>query len=486
MNQKGTLHRPFGIRDKIGYLFGDFGNDFTFILSSGFLLKFYTDVMGISAAIVGTVIMLARFVDGFTDVTMGRICDRGRVTKNGKFKPWLLRMSAPVALASFLIYQSAFAGYDTWFKIMWLVITYILWGSVFYTSINIPYGSMASAISREPDDRQSLSTFRTLGSTLAGVIVGAGIPLFAYVEDGGNTVMIGERFTLIAGIFSILAIICYLICYALVTERVTPPVIQGEKYSIAKMLKNALKNRALVSIIIASVVMLLAQLTLQSMSNYIFPNYYNNAAAQSASTIAMLVGMLIAAIIARPLAKRIGKAELSVTSNLVAAGISLLLFIIRPKSVWVYVGLNFFAWLGLGVFSMVSWALITDVIDYSEIKNGVREDGSIYAMYSFARKLGQAASAGLTGLLLSLIGYSQATAFDNTVLNGIFNISTLLPFIGFTLLALILWFWYPLHKTQVDSNVAELKKLHQKALDTDFPPDITFSESERNNEKDAP
>ena len=486
MNQKNVSVRPFGIRDKIGYLFGDFGNDFTFILSSGFLLKFYTDVMGISAAVVGVVIMLARFVDGFTDVTMGRICDRGRVTKNGKFKPWILRMCVPVALASFLIYQSSFAGYDMWFKIVWLVVTYILWGSVFYTSINIPYGSMASAISREPDDRQSLSTFRTMGSTLAGVIVGAGIPLFAYSSEGGNTVMIGKRFTLIAGIFSILAIICYLICYFLVTERVTPPVIKSEKHSIGMMLKNAFKNRALVSIIVASVVMLLAQLTLQSMSNYIYPNYYNNATAQSVSTFAMLGGMLLAAIVARPLAKRVGKAEVSVASNLLAALVSLLLFFVRPGNVWVYVALNFFAWIGLGIFSMVSWALITDVIDYSEIKNGVREDGSIYAMYSFARKLGQAASAGLTGLLLSLVGYTQETAFDAGVLRGIYNISTILPFIGFTLLALILWFWYPLHKKQVNENVERLKELHSASVDTKLPPDITLSESERNNNKDIP
>ena len=143
---------PFGIKDKLGYLFGDFGNDFTFILSSGFLLKFYTDVMGISAAIVGIAMMTARFIDGFTDIAMGRICDKGRVTRAGKFKPWILRMSAPVAIASFLIYQSAFSDSAMWFKVLWLFATYILWGSIFYTSINIPYGSMASAISREPED----------------------------------------------------------------------------------------------------------------------------------------------------------------------------------------------------------------------------------------------------------------------------------------------------------------------------------------------
>ena len=166
MENEKTEYRKFGWRDKLGYLFGDFGNDFTFILSSSFLLKFYTDVMGVSAAVVGVVMMVARFVDAFTDVAMGRICDRAKRTAAGKFKPWILRMCGPVAIASFLIYQSSFAGMPMWFKIGWLFVTYILWGSIFYTSINIPYGSMASAISAEPGDRQSLSTYRSIGTLL--------------------------------------------------------------------------------------------------------------------------------------------------------------------------------------------------------------------------------------------------------------------------------------------------------------------------------
>ncbi|MBE6645773.1 MAG: MFS transporter [Ruminococcaceae bacterium] len=460
MIQNSRTHAPFGIKDKLGYLFGDFGNDFTFILSSSFLLKFYTDVMGVSAFVVGIAMMVARFVDGFTDIAMGRICDKGKVTHAGKFKPWILRMSAPVAIASFLIYQSSLADASMTFKIIWLFVTYILWGSIFYTSINIPYGSMASAISREPGDRQSLSTFRSMGSTLAGVIIGVGVPLFTYNTVNGQTVMNGSKFTLIAGVFSILAIICYFLCYFLVTERVTPDMSHREHHGLAKMLKNAIKNRALISIIIASVLMLMAQLTMQSMANYVYPNYYNNAKAQSFSTFAMLGGMLLAAAFAKPLARRFGKAEISVASNLLAAAISLLLFFIRPANVWVYIGINFISWLGLGIFTMVSWALITDVIDYSEIKNGIREDGSIYAMYSFARKLGQAASAGVSGILLSLIGYSQETAFDKGVLDGIFNISTLVPAIGFGALALVLWFWYPLHKKQVEENVRLLREKH--------------------------
>lgn len=423
MNRSATV-RPFGIRDKVGYLFGDFGNDFTFIFSTMMLMKFYTDVMGVSAGVVGLVMTIARIVDAFTDVTMGRICDRSRTTAHGKFKPWLLRMCGPVAIASFLIYQSGLAGLPMWAKIAYLFVTYILWGSVFYTAINIPYGSMASAVSEEPDDRQSLSTFRTMGGTLAGVVIGVGLPLIAYEKVDGVETLIGTRVTIAAGVFSVLAVIFYLLCYNLVTERVHIETPQRKQESVLQMLKSAVHNRALISIIAAS------------------------------------IAMLLAAALVKPLAKRFGKCEVSVVSNLFAVVINLLLFVIRPQNVWVYVGFQFLCWLGLGMFSMVSWALITDVIDYSELKSGRREDGTVYALYSFARKLGQAASAGLTGLLLELIGYSAATRTDPVVQEGLFNISVLVPALGFALLAAILWFWYPLHKKQVDANVLALKKKH--------------------------
>ena len=154
-------------------------------------------------------------------------------------------------------------------------------------------------------------------------------------------------------------------------------------------------------------------------------------------------------------------------SNLFAAAVCVLMFALRPENVWVYVGLQMLCWFGLGIFSMVSWALITDVIDYSELKNGIREDGSVYAMYSFARKLGQAVAAGMVGWLLTAIGYNTSAAQQGVVqtervLRGIYNISTLVPAVGFTLLALVLWFWYPLHKKQVDENVEALRKKHEQ------------------------
>ncbi len=467
--------RPFGARDKFGYLFGDFGNDFTFILSTSILMKFYTDVMGVSAAAVGTIMMLARFVDAITDVTMGRICDRSKTTKNGKFKPWILRMCIPVAIASFLMYAPGLAGdavnnLSAGVKTAYLVITYLLWGSFCYTGINIPYGSMASAVSSEPGDRQSLSTFRTMGGMFAGMFIGIGLPLIAYdtvtLADGTEQdVIVGSKVALAAAVFSVLAVGCYLLCYKLVTERVVIEAPADQKGpSVGQMIKSALTNRALISIIVASVFMLLSQLTMQNMMAYIYVDYYNAAQFQSLGSMVMLVGMIIAGAVAKPLVNKFGKAEISVVSSILGAILCVLIWVIKP-SVTVYMALTALYWFFLGVFSMVSWALITDVIDYSEIKNGVREDGSVYALYSFARKLGQALAAGMAGWLLSGIGYNenalaQGVAQSDAVKSGIFTIGNLVPALGLVLLAIVLWFWYPLHKKQVDANVAILKEKH--------------------------
>lgn len=450
--------RPFGFKDKIGYMFGDFGNDFTFILSSSFMLKFYTDVMGIHAGVVGVLMMAARFVDAFTDVAMGQIVDRSKPTKDGKFKPWLRRMCGPVAISSFLVFQSGFANMPYLFKVVWMIVTYILWGSIFYTSINIPYGSMASAISADAKDRASLSTWRSIGSTLAGLVIGVGTPLFAYETVNGNTILSGNRMTIIAGVFSVMAVICYMLCFKLATERVEVPQ-NNTKFNFGDLMKSLVTNRSLIGIITAAILLLLVMLTMQGMNAYLFPNFYGNVAAQS---VAALAGSLVMLVVRAPLATKLsakyGKKELAIGSCLFGAVVYLICWVLKPENPYTYVVFYMVANIGVGFFNMVIWAMITDVIDDAEVKNGVREDGTIYSVYSFARKIGQALSSGMIGALLSVIGYSAATAFNPEVVNGIFNMTCIIPAIGFVGIALVLMFLYPLSKNRVEANVLELKK----------------------------
>lgn len=455
--------KKFGIADKVGYMFGDFGNDFTFILSSMFLMKFYTDVMGVSSGLVGIMMMLARVVDAFTDVTMGQIVDRSKPTAKGKFAPWLRRMCGPVAVASFLMYASWFQNMPMGFKIFWMFFTYLLWGSVFYTSINIPYGSMASAISPEPEDRASLSTFRSMGSVLAQLVIGVALPLVVYYTDAnGNKALSGTKMMIASGLCSIGAVICYLLCYKLTTERVKVEQKTG-KFNFKELVQTLTKNKSLVGIVIAALLLLLSSLSLSTMTTYVYPNYFNNVTAQSLGGLVGTVIMLLCATFITKLAMKLGKKEISIIGCTMSAVVFFVAFVMQIKNAWVFVAIYTIGSMGMAFFNMVVWAMITDVIDDIEVRTGNRSDGTVYAIYSFARKLGQACSSGLAGLLLAIIGYTAATAYDPDVVHGIYNITCLAPAIGFALTALSLLFLYPLGKKKVEENVAILKEKREKA-----------------------
>ena len=461
-----TNVKPFGMADKIGYALGDFGNDFTFMLSSMFMMKFYTDVMGVAPAIVGFLMMAARFVDAVTDVTMGQIVDRSKPTRDGKFKPWIRRMCGPLGIAAFLIFQSGFAGMPMGFKIFWMFFTYLLWGSIFYTSVNIPYGSMASAVSSDPNDRAQLSTFRTIGATMASLVIGTGTPMIAYETVNGATVLVGSRMTIIAGVFAVCGIICHLLCFQLVTERVEVPQ-NTSKLDVGKMIKSIVSNRALLGIIAAAIMLLLGMLGMSGMAPYVFPVYYNSASAQSMSSLASnLCVLFICAPFAAKIAAKVGKKEMSVVSCLFGAAVWLVCLVVRPQNAMVFVAFYSVSYIGLGMFNTVIWAMITDVIDDAEVKNGVREDGTIYSVYSFARKLGQALSSGMIGGLMTMIGYTDAVAASPSsypeILGNIFNLSCIIPAIGLIAVALALLFIYPLTKNKVEVNVAELAKRRKK------------------------
>ena len=456
---KGNV-RPFGMADKIGYAFGDFGNDFTFMLSSMFMMKFYTDVMGVAPGIVGGLMMAARFVDAVTDVTMGQIVDRSRPTKDGKFKPWIRRMCGPLGIAGFLIFQSEFAGMSVGFKIFWMFLTYLLWGSIFYTSVNIPYGSMASAISPDPNPRAQLSTYSNIGATMASLVIGTGTPLLAYEAADGATVLSGSRMTVIAGVFAVCGIICHLLCIYLVEERVEIPQ-NTSRLDVGKMLRSIATNRSLLGIIAAAIMLLLGMLGMSGMAPYVFPVYYNSATAQSMSSlVSNLAVLFVCAPLAAKLAQKAGKKELSAVSCLLGAAVWLICLAIRPQSAMAFVGFYAVSYIGIGMFNTVIWAMITDVIDDAEVKNGIREDGTIYSVYSFARKLGQALSSGMIGGLMTMIGYSDAVAANPSaypeVLDNIFNLACIIPAIGLIAVALALIFIYPLTKKRVEANVAEL------------------------------
>lgn len=459
MSKSPVTLRPFGARDKVGYMLGNVANDFTFIFASLYLQVFYTDVLGINAGIVGTMFLISRIVDAFTDTAMGRICDKTKATKNGKFKPWLLRACGPVALASFLMYQTFAVNLSMTLRIVYMFVTYLLWGSVCYTAINIPYGSMASVMSNEPDHRAGLSTFRGVGSMIPQILVGVVVPMFLYTTlEDGTKIANASAFPVVALITSILAVVCYVACYFMCTERVK---VEEEAKSVS--FKDAIKalagNCALIGIALVFICYLGAQMLNQVINNYIFKDYFGNTMGLSVMNAAGFAPALILAPLAVPLTRKVGKKELGIIAAAMGTVAFGALFLMKTTNMWLYTVINIVGLLGFGLFNLIIWAFVSDVIDDQEVRTGKREDGTIYAVCSFSRKLGQAIASALGGWSLGWIGYVEGslTGQSEAVKNGIYNIATLVPTILYLIVGVCLIFIYPLSKKKVAENAAILK-----------------------------
>ena len=455
--------RPFGWRDKVGYMVGNIANDFTFIFASLYLTVFYTDVLGINAGLVGTMFLISRIIDAFTDTAMGRIADKTKATAAGKFRPWLLRACGPVALASFLMYQTSLADVSMTLRVIYMFVTYLLWGSICYTAINIPYGSMASLMSSEADHRASLSTFRGVGSLIPQVIVGVVMPTFLYTTLADGTKIVNAAgFPIVALVLSVLAAVCYIVCYFMCTERVT--VTEAAKsVSFKETLKALTSNRALIGITFVYICYLGAQMLNQTINNYIFKDYFSNTMGLTIMNAAGIAPALILAPLAVPLARKFGKKELGIfaaASGTIAFGA---LFIMKTSNMWAYTIINIVGLLGFGLFNLIIWAFISDVIDDQEVRTNVREDGTIYAVCSFARKIGQAIASALGGWSLAWIGYAEGSTVgqEPEVLKGIYNIATLVPTILYVIVGICLIFIYPLNKKKVQENTEILKERRQ-------------------------
>ena len=458
--------RPFGLKDKIGYMFGDFGNDFSFIFASSYLMVFYTKVLGIAGAVVGTLFLAARCVDAFTDVTMGRIVDRSKPARDGRFRPWIRRMSIPVAVASTIMYLYFVRDWSYTARIIYICVTYLIWGSFCYTAINIPYGSMASVISSDAGERASLSTFRSIGASLAGMVIGILVPLIVYETDAqGNQIVNPVSFTLTAAVFGVLSIICYFLCYKLCTERVRFEKKAESKTNTGQLLKSLLTNRPLLSVVGAALILLLATMLSQTMNTYLFLDYFRNAKALAAVNFISVGGMLLVAPFASTIARNIGKKEAGSVGVLVAAIVYIILYFLKVKTIPVFMIALFVGMIGLGFFNMITWAYITDVIDYQEVTTGAREDGTVYAVYSFARKVGQALAGGIGGFALTAIGYiSEAPAQTQEVADRVYTVATLFPGICYLLVFLIMQFGYPLNRREVEKNTNILKERRDSSV----------------------
>lgn len=463
--------RTFGWRDKLGYMCGDIATDSMFLFASSWFMIFYTKVMGISGVVVGTLFLLARVLDAFLDVSVGVVVDRSRDRKGGKFRTIMMMFAAPLAIMSFLMYQSFCIDSPMGVKIAYMAITYVVW-CFFYSCVNIPFGSLASTISPEADDRTSLSTMRSMGGTLAGLILGVVVPLVVYQKDAsGNQIIRGGShstvFAMVAGAISIVAFLCYVLCYLNVSERVHPDqnAVVNEARSPLHMIRNAFSSKSMLGIISGAVCLLVAQLFSNQLLTFVFTDYFGSAAFASISGFIGTLIMFLVVPFVKPLTRHFGRKTICSTASLTGAIAMFVLFVSHTHSGIVFLIGTVFMYLALMGFNLVVWAMITDVIDDIEVERGTREEATCFSCYSFARKIGQAIAGELAGLSLDWIGYQSGAAAvqSNATKQGLYNVATLVPALFFFLTFLCIASIYPLTRDRVIYNV-EVLRIKRKGL----------------------
>lgn len=442
---KETL-RPFGMRDKIGYALGDFGCNMSFAFINNYLMLFYVTCLNIKPAHFAIIIMLGKIFDAVNDPIIGGICDSLKPGRDGKFKPWIKWASIPLLLSSVLLFiYIPSAPYAL--KVTLCLLLYCVW-SVSYTSVNVPYGSMQSVITTVPKERSELSTFRSIGAMLAQIPVMILLPLLVYDENKNPR---GEYFIVFVAVMGIIGCISFVFLRKMVTERVAPTVNEKQKFNYVQTIKGFLKNKHMLGVTISSVSYLALMMTVTSSLQYTFMCYFKNTDLITVATVIAGMPVAFGIVAIKPLSKRFTKKQLCTYPFLLSALASGVAAFVKIQNPFIWMLLMGVAMLGASFYLVLTWALVADCIDFQEKTTGRREEGSIYATYSFFRKIAQGLGAALISLALDFTGYKSeldALSQGAGVADKIYFMTGILPCIGSLICFLSMHFLYKLDDSQ--------------------------------------
>ncbi len=434
---------PFGMKDKIGYALGDFGCNMSFAFINNYLMLFYVTCMGIQPKHFAIIIVLAKIFDAINDPIIGGLCDATKPGKDGKFKTWIKWASLPLLISSVLLFiYVPNAAYGV--KVAMCLGLYCIW-SISYTSVNVPYGSMQSVITDVPEERSSLSTFRSVGAMFAQVPIMVVLPLLVYDENDNPR---GNLFFVIVAVMGIIGFFAFILLRKMTTQRIEPQV-QDEKQSFNyfKTFASFFKNRHMLGVTISTVSYLALMMTVTSSMQYIFMCYFKNTKLISIATIIAGLPTVLGIIAVKPLSKKFTKKQLCTYPFLISAICSGIATFVRFENPYIWIILVGIAMFGSAFYLVLIWALVADCIDYQEMKTGRREESSIYATYSLFRKIAQGLGAAVISLSLGLTGYKAdlgSLEQASGVANNIYFMTGFLPFIGSLICLLSMHFLYKL------------------------------------------
>lgn len=457
------------LSEKIGYGLGDMSASMFWKLFGAYLMIFYTDVFGLSAAVVGTMFLITRVWDSVFDPIVGVVADRTD-TRWGKFRPYLLWLAIPFGGMAILTFYTPALG-DTG-KIVYAFITYSLMMMV-YSAINVPYASLLGVMSPNLQDRNVLSTFRMMfayiGSFVALLLF---MPLVGAFTGGDTSQEVQQYGWLMA--VAVIAVACSLLffgCFSLTKERVK--AVKCEKTPLMTDIRDLLGNRPWWILLGAGIASLVFNSIRDGATVYYF-KYFVDETSYGNVTVAgipfvlsglyLAVGQasnIIGVVLAAPIASKIGKRQTFMWAMIIATVLSVAFYYLDRNQLMLIFLLQVVISVCAGSVFPLLWSMYADCADYSELKTGNRATGLIFSSSSMSQKFGWAIGTAITGWLLAAFGFQANAVQNEETIQGIRMFLSLLPAVG-TALSVAFIFFYPLTERRMESITAELEILRNK------------------------
>ena len=460
-----------GLSEKIGYGLGDMSSSMFWKLFGAYLMLFYTDVFGISAAVVGTMFAVTRVWDSFFDPVVGAFADRTS-SRWGRFRPYLLFLAMPFGLIGVITFLTP--PFDATGKIVYAYITYALMMMV-YSAINVPYASLLGVMSPDPSHRNTLATYRMtfayLGSFIALLLFMPLVNAFGGGDVSGPTHLwfTAPQFGWFMAVVVIAAIcvVLFLACFALTKERVEP--IKHEKTSLKTDFRDLVHNKPWWILLGAGVSSLVFNSIRDGATVYYFKYYVDETAVGNISILGLpfvLSGIylgvgqaanIVGVILAAPVSNRIGKRNTFILAMALATVLSVIFFWFNKDQLYLIFVFQILISICAGSIFPLLWSMYADCADYSELRTGNRATGLIFSSSSMSQKFGWAFGSAITGWMLAQFGFKANAVQSAETIQGIKMFLSILPAVG-ALLSLVFIYFYPLSESKMKKITAELQE----------------------------
>ena len=428
-----------GIGEKIAYGGGDLASNLILVLTSTFVTFFYTDALGLNAAIIGTIMMISRVFDGFTDIFMGFVMDQVK-SKHGKARCWMLWLAIPIAIATVLVFLVPNIGEVG--KYIYVIITYNLVTTFLYTMINIPYGALTSLMTRDQDQRTVINIFRMFMAQVGSLIINAfTLPFINAV--GGSTNQ--KSWIIVSVIYGVVAAALFLICFAKTKERVQISSQQKERIPLGESFRLCMKNTYWLIIVGVWVVTALSMGMGMSVGTYYAKYILGNENLSGFLSAISLIPVLVCMPFVAPLSKKYGKRNVALVGSIISI-VGQAAMLLNPRSFGWLIACNVIKGVGQAALTGTLFAMVADTIEYGQWKTGKRVEGMLYSSTTFGAKIGAGVGMAIAMGILGAAGYDGiAAAQSATALSAIQNLYLLAP-LPFMIALPILYYFYKLDK----------------------------------------